>query len=195
MNPEKVFVLENTIDIERERVAFQRLSGQRAALRSASGLRAARVLLYVGRLDRRKRIEFLMNTVQLLQRRDGSYHLLVVGAGNAEWRQALDNALGTTGYTYYGPIVDTERLARIYVQSDAYVFPGDVGLGPLHALCYDLTPVVIDAPTHNPEFEYLSCQNAVVVAQGAMPEQYANAIHRLCTGRVRWRRLREAAWP
>ena len=80
VNPEKVFVLENTIDIERERVAFQRLSGQRAALRSASGLRDARVLLYVGRLNRRKRIGFLMNTVQLLQRRDASYHLLVVGA-------------------------------------------------------------------------------------------------------------------
>ena len=75
------------------------------------------------------------------------------------------------------------------------MFPCDVGLGPLHALCYDLTPVVIDAPTHNPEFEYLSCQNAVVVGQGAMPEQYANAIHQLCTDGVRWRRLREAAWP
>jgi glycosyltransferase involved in cell wall biosynthesis len=81
------------------------------------------------------------------------------------------------------------------VLSDLYTFPGAVGLGPLQALCFDLTSAVIHSSIHNPEYEYLSRYNALIVPEGATPKQYTEAISALLKDRVRWTELRDHAWP
>ena len=46
---------------------------------------------------------------------------------------------------FFDPNVEKNYIRTFHPQSDEsnlFVFPGDVGLGPLHALCYNLIPVI-----------------------------------------------------
>ena len=191
----KIHVLNNTIDIVAERTAYESLIEQRSELRQAAGLAGQKVLLFVGRLNEGKRLNFLGETVQELRRTKPEYHLVVIGGGEQSIIEALRQMLGEEGVTYCGVIVERSRLAEWYVLSDAYVFPGDVGLGVVQSLCYDLTPVVVDRKTHNPEYEYLGDHNSVVVRAQASPTDYGIKIDGLCSDRALWERYRESAWP
>lgn len=190
----KIHVLNNTVDIEAERSAFEALKGRREELRRASGLADRKVLLYVGRLNKRKRLAYLAEAVRHLRQRKPEYHLVVVGGGDASRIDTLRQNLGDDGLTLCGVIVDRDELAKWYVRSDAFVFPGDVGLGVVQALCYDLTPVVVDRATHNPEFEYLDDNNSVIVRRDAAPGEYGAAIDGFCSDRMRWAEYRTRAW-
>lgn len=54
-------------------------------------------------------------------------------------------------------------LAPLYAASDVFTFPGDVGLGPLQALCYDLPVITLESPTHMPEIIYLNKSNSIIL--------------------------------
>jgi hypothetical protein len=79
--------------------------------------------------------------------------------------------------------------------SDLYTFPGAVGLGPIQALCFDLTPVIIDSPIHNPEYDYLNEENSIICHREVSPTTYADAIDTHLQDTDQWRRIRSQAWP
>jgi glycosyltransferase involved in cell wall biosynthesis len=191
----KIHVLNNTIDIRQERISFDSLIEDRDDLRRHAGLSDRKVLLFVGRLNEGKRLGFLGEAVRDLRRDHPEFHLVVIGGGEQASLNRLRRVVGEEALTYCGVIVERARLAEWFSLSDAYVHPGDVGLGIVQALCYDLTPVVVDRPTHNPEYEYLSSQNSVIAPVGASPREYAAQIARLCSNQARWEALRAAAWP
>ena len=191
----KIHLLNNTIDIVAERSAYKTLIGERGKLRGAVGLEGRKILLFVGRLNKGKYLGFLGDAVQKLREKRPEYHLVVIGGGNPSLAEDLRRRLGEDGLTYCGMIVETPRLAEWYVRSDAYAFPGDVGLGVVQALCYDLTPVVVAGRTHNPEIEYLNDNNSVIVRANASPAEYATAVDHLCSNGALWEEFRAQAWP
>ncbi len=195
VSADKIFILNNTIDIKAEREVYQSLASQRDDLRRHYGLEEKHILLYVGRINARKRIEFLLEVIAELKRRDPRYHLIVVGGAEDHYIHLLRSAFEDDTLNYNGPVTNREQLARLYIMSDLYVFPGDVGLGPLQALCYDLTPVVIDGDTHGPEYEYLDESNALILPKATNHSEYAHAIHRLLANQVELTRYRSKAWP
>jgi len=190
----KIFSLYNTIDIIEHRKFYEKLVIYKSRLKTQARLVERKVLLYVGRLNRRKRLVFLMETFLILKDRDSSYKLEIVGHGDTSIINNLEEKLGKDSVNYHGEITDPAKLAPIFLMSDVYVFPGDVGLGPLQSLCYNLTPVVIESPTHNPEFEYLSEINSVILPSGTSPLEYANAIHDLIQDKERLNTLRNNSW-
>ena len=195
LNEGSVFVLNNTIDIRAQRRVYRRLINHREELRIAQDLASAKVLLYVGRLDKSKHLDVLVETFAILKAEDLAYHLIVVGGGDMSPIWAIQEHFGPNAITHYDLTTDLEILGPLYVMSDAYIFPGDVGLGPLQALCYDLTPVVIDSPTHKPEYEYLNDSNAFISPEGTEPHEYARAIERLLSDKDRLQTLRAQSWP
>lgn len=195
VEPSIIHVLDNTIDINAERSAYESLIGKRENLRKQVGLENRKILLLVGRLNSGKRLDFLGEAIQALRQKRPEYHLVVIGGGDPSIVDALRRILGEDGITCCGAITERRRLAEWYVRGDAYVFPGNVGLGVVQSLCYDLTPVVVDRRTHNPEYEYLDDNNSVVVRGGASPAEYAIEIHRLCSDRTLWDQYRARAWP
>jgi glycosyltransferase involved in cell wall biosynthesis len=194
VDPRKIFVLQNTIDILTQRQMFEMLAPDREVLRSEAGVRDKKVLLFVGRLNREKQLDLLFDAFWYLRQRDGSYYLIVVGAGDASVLSKLEERCGEGSFRYLGVVPDDD-IGRLYVASDLYAFPGAVGLGPLQALCFDLTPAVIDSRVHSPEYEYLSQANALILPEGSGAEQYANGIMSLLENRTRWADLRAHAWP
>jgi glycosyltransferase involved in cell wall biosynthesis len=188
----KVFVLNNTIDIIGQRSLFNKLMPQREHLRVEARLENKRVLLFVGRLNRQKQLQVLVDAFEVLKKIDNSYHLVIIGSGDTSVLRDIEQKSGADSFTYR---TATQDIGPFCVTSDLYVFPGAVGLGPLHALCFDLTPAVIDSPVHNPEYEYLTRENALILPNGASAEQYALAIDDLLKNPGRWTDLRAQAWP
>ncbi len=191
---DRVYTVANTIDLAEHRRRHQDWSEQRERLRTKRGLAGQSVLLFAGRLTRTRRWDYLVEAVSELVVRGSNAHLVVVGAGDRGYVDQARAVLGEERVTYQGEI-DDDELASWMVLSDLFVFPGPVGFGALQALCYGLTPAVVDHGDQNPEFGYLDESNALVCRRGASPAEYAGAIDELLKDPGRRQRLRRDAWP
>lgn len=171
--PDNITVLNNTIDIEVERQRFLKFQPQRDAIRREMGIATHRkVILYVGRLTRLKRVPMLLDLIRELHKLDPAYMLLIIGAGEDEplVRGAAAD-LGSDILKYLGTVDDPDDTARVYVASDLYYVPSYVGLGPLQAFSYDLPVIATELEWHSPEVEYLNPSNSVFLPDKlAVPE-------------------------
>jgi len=194
LNEHKIFTLYNTIDTEKLRSIFEEHIQSRNDYKKNEDLAGKKVLLFVGRLNKRKRLDFLIETFTILRRRDSQYHLILIGGGDTSYISQLEEQCGKDAISYKGAVSEAD-INYYYIISDLYIFPGAVGLGPLQALCFDLTPVVIDSPIHNPEYDYLHGTNAIICNRTVNPAQYAEAIDTHLRDGEQWRRVRSQAWP
>jgi len=173
----KITVLHNTIDVSANRERYQRMREQRDHLRERLGVAGKTALLYIGRLVPLKRIEFLVESFALLYKGNPKFHLFVIGGGpKAELIEQAKRELGSDAITYFGPEDDEEKVAEVFTASDLYVLPGQIGLAPLQAFCYDLPTLVFDIETHSPEREYLSSMNSVTLPGDTTPAQFAQRL-------------------
>lgn len=195
VNKNKIFKLYNTIDIKKQRLLHNKLIQFRNNLRKKHGFIDKKVLLYVGRLSERKHLDFLADAFYILRKKDPNYKLLIIGGGDPSYIDLLRAKGGKDAIHYYGIIVDDNKLAPLFALSDLYVLPGDVGLGPLHALCFDLTPVIINSKTHGPEFDYLNKNNSLILPSETNAKGYAKAIDNILKNKKKWLFLRTQAWP
>lgn len=188
LRSDKVFVVNNTIDIEEQRDAFDKWYPKRDSVRKKMGLEGKKVLLFVGRFTRHKRVDLLVEAFSILRQKDPSFHLLIVGSGHKPCGD--DNNI-----TYLGPIVDKDQLAPVYVASDIFTLPGGVGLGPLQAMCYDLPVITIGSNIHAPEIEYLSSKNSIILDPFTNPASYAETINNLFNNPDRMELFKAQIWP
>lgn len=194
LNEHKIFTLYNTIDIEKLRSIFEEQIRSRDDYRKSEGLEDKKVLLFVGRLNERKRLDLLIEAFAILRKRDPQYHLIVIGGGDTSYISLLEEKCGKASISYKGAVSE-EDINYFYMISDLYMFPGACGLGPVQALCFDLTPAVIDSQIHNPEYEYLNEKNSIICHRSVNPEAYADAIDTHLQDIEQWQRVRAQAWP
>jgi glycosyltransferase involved in cell wall biosynthesis len=185
----KIFVLNNTIDILKQRKFYERIKPERRLIKQELGLSEKKILLFVGRFTKNKRIEFLLQAFKHLLCIDPDFHLLMVGSGSDHYKLLAPNQV-----SFLNIITDLNKLAPLYVASDAFLFPGDVGLGPLQALCYDLPIITVESPTHMPEVAYLSPCNSIILPSNISPEGYAKAINELYNNPEKLKSLRSSIW-
>lgn len=176
---EKIFVLNNTIDIIQQREYFDRYVEKRAEIKRKQNLEGKKVLLFVGRFNHTKKLDFLIRSVNVLFSKRDDFRLLLVGDGNKSF---FDQLQKQEFVQLLGSITDLEELAPLYCISDLFVFPGQVGLGPLQALCYDLPTMTIASEKHMPEFEYLNEANSKVLPKDANEVDFALAIENFFSG-------------
>lgn len=189
LSSDKIFVVNNTVDINRQRDAYTRWRPRRKSIREELGVQRKKVLLFVGRFARRKRLGFLLEAFSVLRTISPDFHLLLVGEGEAKGFNSAPD-----GVSSLGAILDVDELAPIYVASDVFAYPGAVGLAPLQALCYDLPVVWIEADNHGPEVEYLSPSNSLMLRASTTPADYADAVLGLFEAPSRLHELREGTW-
>ena len=194
ISEQKLFVLNNTIDIDENRRVYNALRSQREKIRAEHNLTDKKTLLFVGRLDGTKKLDFLSESIKHLKKLDSSYHLIVVGGGDELLKDSLLRDLGDETVTFHGILTKPEQLAPLYLMSDLYVYPGNVGLGPVQALCFDLVPAVIDSQNHNPEYEYLTDKNSMILPDNTTTERYAEAIESLMNDPKKLNELRSETW-
>src|SRR5262249_34774005 len=135
-------VIPTGIDLER----FQ--PSDRAAARRALGLAPdARVLLYVGRLDREKNLDFLLDAVARV--RIPRLRLVLVGRGTQAVRlRRTATTRGLTNRVAFRGGAPPESLPTYYRAADAFVFASTTetqGLAVLEAMACGLAVVAVRA--------------------------------------------------
>ncbi|KXZ60587.1 Glycosyl transferases group 1 [Microbacterium laevaniformans] len=114
---------------------------------------SARHALYVGGLDRSKRIDFLLEAYEEGLRIDPDFRLTVVGMGE-EVGRVQAHAEKFNGMRYV-PEARGERLAKLGLEASAMWIPGRVGLVAVDALAMGLPVHTTDYPFHAPEIGFL----------------------------------------
>ena len=152
LDPRKVFVTRNTIDIAPMR-CLRRTSNP---LRFGEGPH----LLAVGRMTPDKRFPALVEIFRRFRDRFPDAHLILIGEGpdQAAVRAAAGDLLDRFVHLP-GRVYQEERLAPYFLGADAFVFAGAVGLSVNHALAYGLPVVTFRrtprGPRHHPEIAYV----------------------------------------
>ena len=103
-------------------------------------------LLYVGRLTKKPQLDYAINAVKDLVKKDYKIKLNIVGDG-PEYNN-LRNLVRESDlekYIYfYGSIYEKNILEKFFSYSDFFIYPGAIGLSIFHSFAYGL-PVI----THN----------------------------------------------
>jgi glycosyltransferase involved in cell wall biosynthesis len=114
--------------------------------------------IYVGRTQGRKRLDLLLSAfARAIDRLPEEVHVNIVGDGKINERLlTLSHELGITERVrFHGSIHDAAVLRSLFHRAYAYVSPGHVGLGVLHAMAYGVPTVTFkqsDRYRHAPEF-------------------------------------------
>jgi phosphatidylinositol alpha-mannosyltransferase len=115
--------------------------------------RKEKTILYVGRLEGRKGVKYLLHAFQLLQERRADIHLVIAGDGpDREKLQELAADLELTNVTFLG-YVPHERKLQLYQEADLYCSPAlygeSFGVVLLEAMASGLVTVAGDNPGYS----------------------------------------------
>ncbi len=115
-----VSVVPNSIDTK---VMNPRVNG--SSIRDRLGLRDRdRVVIYLGRLSREKKLEVLMHAAKILMARDRSVKLVIAGTGPLEQHyRDMAGHLGIAERTSFMGFVATEDLPKVYAMADVLCLP------------------------------------------------------------------------
>ena len=124
--------------------------------------------LYVGRLQRRKGIDDLIRSFAEIQDRT-ELALMIAGAGPIQRElQELARELGVEERVeFVGAVFDPDQLRDLFGRAIAYVSPGPVGLGVLHAFAFGVPVVTTATARHGPEVEWVREEKTGLFTDGS----------------------------
>jgi len=161
-NRKKVFIANNTLNFN----SFHKIKLNKETLRRKYNIPYKKVVLFVGRIQPRKRLEHLLSIFKDI---DGlEYGLIVIGPNlSKDSKEIIRNS---KNIMYFGEIYNKDKINEFFKLSDVFSIPGTNGLGLVHAFYWGL-PVVTEDVRHSPEIMYLKNGiNGFIVSDGDIKE-------------------------
>lgn len=174
IQPGKVTSVMNSVDTSTIAEEMARAADSVAEGVSGTG-RREKTFAFIGGLDKSKRIDFLIQTLDRLWIDDPEIRILVAGKGSQEYllRRAVDRGQALMlGYA------DDHLKAKIALSSRAILMPGRIGLVAVESLAMGLPILTTDYPYHAPEFDYLSPNESVFLSPNTL-DDFVSLIHRI----------------
>lgn len=113
-------------------------------------------LLFVGRLTREKRIDLLIEAINILDHDNSPVNLILIGDGTetGSLKKLVDKYGLKDRVWFYGACYDDSEIASLIYNASLCISPGNVGLTAMHSMAFG-TPVVTHNcfPYQGPEFE------------------------------------------
>lgn len=127
MNAEKVFVCQNTLSVADFDHELASLGKDSISALKEKIAPSEQIVLYVGAIEPRKRVEDLLRAFSIVQKKNHSVRLVVVGGGSdlKRLKNLVDNE-GFTNIDFLGPIVD--GVIAYFMICDLFVLPSEGGL-------------------------------------------------------------------
>jgi glycosyltransferase involved in cell wall biosynthesis len=148
-----------------------------AELSSTIAPRGESVLLFVGRLQRVKRLDIIIDAVALMNSGGHTVSLVVIGDG-PERDRLQEHARSMPTVRFMGAIYDERALAPFFLAADLLVIPGRIGLTCVHSFAYGL-PVVTGsdgAGPQTPEYEYVQDGHNGAIVSAMSAQAYADVV-------------------
>lgn len=189
MDPSRVTVVNNSIDTQAFQGTVSSVSEAELARFKQRFQLYDKTALFIGGLDRPKRVEFFLRAVRRVADIDPSITFLVVGEGDDRDRVA-QAANRLPNLRYAGSLFGRDK-ALAFRASAAISMPGRIGLVAVDSFAAGVPIITTDWPWHAPEYDYLSPGvNAHVSADD--PEAYSGDLVRLLNDEARLGSLRKA---
>lgn len=129
--------------------------------------------IYIGRLQKRKKILDLCNAVEQIKELFFKYGIILKIVGDGEKNELInyinDHKLNQVIKLYPGTF-DEKIIKEQFENVLAYVSPGPVGLGVLHSFAYGVPVITSRTERHGPEFENLQEYNNCILYNGSVNE-------------------------
>lgn len=159
LNPEKLFVAQNSIDLKPINDAIKQWDITKInKFKNVNGLNKGPVLLSVGRLMRRKRLDLLLQVVKYLRMDFPNIKVVLIGEGPEESKlQEMSRKLKIQHHTFFtGRIIGEANLAPWFLSSDLVVAPGQIGHLANHSHAYGIPLVTSDnRASQGPEIDIM----------------------------------------
>ncbi len=142
----KTFIANNTINFN----SIPNIVNSKEEIKEKLGIQYDKTVLFVGRMQKRKRIEVLIKIFK--EARFQEYGLLIVGPGFNEYYEK--QIVNQTNIIYLGAIFDSIKVNEIFKAADLFCIPGTNGLGINQAMYWGLPCLTLNVH-HSPEIAYL----------------------------------------
>ncbi len=189
VNKEKIFVARNTVDTDPLLQIYDRLREEGVqSVRERLSVRHENVVVFLGRLEKEKGTEMLIETMMRLRDRDCL--LLVIGDGPE--RARMEHMADSNGVNIHftGALTEPEELASYMFASDVMLNPGYLGLSIVHAFAMGVPVVAPVAGTlfrfHSPEWVYVRSGENGILVENATADSFADAIQTVVNERERF---------
>lgn len=160
-NHKKTFIAYNTLNFN----SFPDIKRSKKELLNKYNVKTRKNVLFVGRIQPRKRLDDLLKCFENIEKRIG---LIVVGPGIQKKQMVKINRIDNI--KYFGPIYDNVKINEIFKMCDLFSIPGTNGLGLNQAFYWGL-PAVAENVNHSPEIFYLKQEkNGYIVPKGDIRE-------------------------
>lgn len=155
-NPNKLTCIYNSMDYEKQLAIRNNLKKSNVYINTFKNTNP--VIIYVGRIQKSKRLDILIDTVEQLNQESFFVNTVIVGQDVENTGiELLIKERGLENHIWlYGPCFDEDVLGDLFYNADVCVTPGSVGLTAIHSLMYG-TPVIThdDFSNQGPEFEVI----------------------------------------
>lgn len=147
---------------------------QKGFLRKKTGIIDGKILLYAGRLEKEKSVDFLVKAFQLIHAKDKKVNLVLVGDGTMKASlEQLAEELGIRKNVYFPGLIDSKQMNKVYADAEIFVFASTTetqGMVVLEALASGLPVVAVYDDVYNGIIK--DKMNGILVND---PEQFAKA--------------------
>lgn len=189
---EKLFVASNTLPVEEHLETRRKLEEvHRESICRQLGLERQQYLCFIGRLQPRKRVGYLLDVYQQLREdQQMDIGLIIVGDGPERKKLEKEAAGKDLSDIHFVGARYGEDAGRYLVAADAMVMPGWLGLAVNHALAYGL-PVVSQRPddqengiTHAPESVHVRHGETGWLAESGNKDEMVEGIKEVLSNRA-----------
>jgi len=174
---DRVTVLCNTTDTAALQASIDAVSAEELdSFRAAYDLAQGYTGLFLGGLDERKGVNFLLKSVREIYDEVPKFRLLVGGSGEME--NVVQREAASGGPVRYLGRVEGRDKALAFAAADFLMIPEWVGLVAVDSLAAGKPLVSTHHDSHSPEFEYLVEGETLALSEHE-PSGYARAIVKL----------------
>lgn len=193
ISPQNITTVMNSVDTASLQNARDSLSTDAESVeqfKRKHGLKAARVLAYVGGLDKSKRIPFLVEALDHLWALAPDIKVVVAGKGTDE--RLLAPAVDRGQVVLIG-YADAQMKAILGVIAKAFLMPGRIGLVAVETLLLRRPILTTAWPFHSAELEYLT-EGVSKHTAANNSREYAALMLRIAETSTPESQLREEDW-
>ncbi len=151
---ERLFVIHNSLDSAVQTKIYQSLAP--SDIYQMHFGNSNPTLIYIGRIQRVKKVDMILEAMKLLEKQGKHVNLVVVGANvdDDSFEKRIEELKLSDRVWMYGPCFDEQTNSELIYNAAACVSPGNIGLTCIHVLSYG-TPVITNDNfnTQMPEFE------------------------------------------
>jgi glycosyltransferase involved in cell wall biosynthesis len=146
---QKIYIANNTLDISGYENFVNR---DRAELKRKYGIAQEKIVLFSGRIQKRKKLEVLTAIFVKHKEVFSDTALVIVGPDLPDHLGATIR--GVENIRYLGPVYDQAAINEIFYMSDVFCIPGANGLGLVEAMYWGNPVLTLDV-LHGPEICFL----------------------------------------